>query len=269
MIGRRGPPRAGVDYLLDVVGLKAARGSDSRSWGSAELGRARRVPDPGRTGGDNAMPDDPPARWGEFKYFRLSGLGREYGCCGDRRVRETRAILESLRRSVMSKHDTISPAEAADRLAIRELVEGYAHCADRRDAEGQKSLFTDDTHFVVYMDAKDLPKPSQELHSRARLPRSRIRRPQQVRRHDALRRTEHHPHADGGSGHGRGLHHGAPPDGRGWKAASDDRRAPLRGHLRENGRHLAVPRSASSTSVDRGARAIGEERGEKGPGMRF
>ena len=27
------------------------------------------------------------------------------------------------------------------------------------------SLFTPDTHFVVYMDAKD-PKPSQELHSR-------------------------------------------------------------------------------------------------------
>jgi len=27
------------------------------------------------------------------------------------------------------------------------------------------ALFTDDTHFVVYMDAKD-PKPTQELHSR-------------------------------------------------------------------------------------------------------
>ncbi len=68
----------------------------------------------------------------------------------------------------MSKHDTISPAEAADRLAIRELVEGYAHCADRRDAKGQMALFTVDTHFVVYMDAKD-PKPSQELHARAAL----------------------------------------------------------------------------------------------------
>src|SRR5580704_11895165 len=66
----------------------------------------------------------------------------------------------------MSKHIAISPAEAADRLAIRELVEAYAHCADRRDARGQMALFTDDTHFVVYMDAKD-PKPSQELHSRA------------------------------------------------------------------------------------------------------
>jgi ketosteroid isomerase-like protein len=65
----------------------------------------------------------------------------------------------------MSKHATISPNEAADRLAIRELVEAYAYCADRRDAKGQMALFTPDTHFVVYMDAKD-PKPSQELNSR-------------------------------------------------------------------------------------------------------
>ncbi len=35
----------------------------------------------------------------------------------------------------MSKHIRIAPNEAADRLAIRELVESYAHCADRRDAK--------------------------------------------------------------------------------------------------------------------------------------
>jgi ketosteroid isomerase-like protein len=68
----------------------------------------------------------------------------------------------------MSKHTSISPAEAADRLAIRELVEAYAHCADRRDAKGQMSLFSPDTHFVVYMNAKD-PTPSQELYSREAL----------------------------------------------------------------------------------------------------
>src|ERR1700730_8379792 len=72
------------------------------------------------------------------------------------------------RRPLMSKHGTISPSEAADRLAIRELVEAYAHCADRRDAKGQMSLFTPDTHFVVYMNAKD-PTPSQDLHSREAL----------------------------------------------------------------------------------------------------
>jgi hypothetical protein len=68
----------------------------------------------------------------------------------------------------MSKHITVSPAEAADRLAIRELVDGYAHCADRRDAEGQMALFTVNSHFGVYMNAKD-PKPSMELHSREAL----------------------------------------------------------------------------------------------------
>src|SRR5579864_2271462 len=72
------------------------------------------------------------------------------------------------RRPLMSKHVTISPNEAADSLAIRELVETYAHCADRRDAKGQMSLFIPDTHFVVYMNAKD-PKPSQELNSREAL----------------------------------------------------------------------------------------------------
>jgi hypothetical protein len=68
----------------------------------------------------------------------------------------------------MSRHTAISADEAADRLAIRELVEAYAHCADRRDARGQMSLFTADTHFVVYMNARD-PMPSQELHSRGAL----------------------------------------------------------------------------------------------------
>jgi len=68
----------------------------------------------------------------------------------------------------MSKHTAISPGEAADRLAIRELVEAYAHCADRRDANGQMSLFTADTRFVVYMNPKDAT-PSQELHSREAL----------------------------------------------------------------------------------------------------
>src|SRR4029077_745718 len=69
---------------------------------------------------------------------------------------------------LMSKHIAISPEETADRLALRELIEAYARCADRRDAKGQMALFTADTHFVVYMNAKD-PTPSQELHSREAL----------------------------------------------------------------------------------------------------
>ena len=68
----------------------------------------------------------------------------------------------------MRSHSTLSPEEAADRLAIRELFDAYAHCADRRDAEGQMALFTEDTQFVVYMDAKSV-EPTQELHGRAAL----------------------------------------------------------------------------------------------------
>jgi ketosteroid isomerase-like protein len=65
----------------------------------------------------------------------------------------------------MATHTTISPQEAADRLAIRELVDAYAHCADRRDAKGQMAMFTEDTHFVVFMNAKS-DIPSQELRGR-------------------------------------------------------------------------------------------------------
>jgi hypothetical protein len=46
-------------------------------------------------------------------------------------------------------HNSILGTEAADRLAIRELIEAYAHCADQRDAKGQMSLFTPDTHSIV------------------------------------------------------------------------------------------------------------------------
>jgi hypothetical protein len=54
----------------------------------------------------------------------------------------------------MAAHTHLTPSEAADRLAIRELFDAYAHCADRRDAEGQKALFTVDTRFAVYMDGE-------------------------------------------------------------------------------------------------------------------
>jgi hypothetical protein len=50
------------------------------------------------------------------------------------------------------RHGSVSPAEPAD----------------RRDATGQMSLFTVDTHFVVYMNPRD-SIPSQELTSRAAL----------------------------------------------------------------------------------------------------
>jgi len=68
----------------------------------------------------------------------------------------------------MASHTSISPQEAADRLAIRELVDAYAHCADRRDAKGQMALFTEDTRLLVFMDAT-VAAPTQELHGRESL----------------------------------------------------------------------------------------------------
>jgi hypothetical protein len=56
----------------------------------------------------------------------------------------------------MTDHPSISAEEAANRLAIRELVDAYAFCADRRDAEGQKALFTEDT---LRFDAGHVPGP--------------------------------------------------------------------------------------------------------------
>jgi ketosteroid isomerase-like protein len=50
-------------------------------------------------------------------------------------------------------------------LAIRELFDTYAHCADRRDVQGQTALFTEDTRFVVYMAGADA-KATYELHGR-------------------------------------------------------------------------------------------------------
>jgi SnoaL-like domain len=51
----------------------------------------------------------------------------------------------------MNEPHAFAPQETADRLAIRGLFDAYAHCADRRDAQGQKALFTADTRFAVYM----------------------------------------------------------------------------------------------------------------------
>ena len=72
-----------------------------------------------------------------------------------------------IRRSITAMTE-ITPVEQADRLAIRELVDAYAHCADRRDADGQRSLFTEDTHFVVYMDGQG-SEPTQVLDGREAL----------------------------------------------------------------------------------------------------
>jgi hypothetical protein len=54
----------------------------------------------------------------------------------------------------MAGHDVLTPSEVADRLAIRELFDEYAHCADRRDASDQKALFIADARFAVRMEGE-------------------------------------------------------------------------------------------------------------------
>ena len=68
----------------------------------------------------------------------------------------------------MAAPTELTAAEAADRLALRELFDAYAHCADRRDAEGQKALFTEDTRFAVYMDG-EASEPTYVLEGREAL----------------------------------------------------------------------------------------------------
>ena len=68
----------------------------------------------------------------------------------------------------MALHLTLSPEEAADRLAIRELFDAYARCADTRDAEGQMALFTTDTRFEVYINGPG-SQPSSVLEGREAL----------------------------------------------------------------------------------------------------
>jgi SnoaL-like domain len=66
-------------------------------------------------------------------------------------------------------HTDLSVRQLADQLSIRELVDAYAYCADRRDATGQMALFTEDTDFLVYMDSRHSVWPTQHLRGRAAL----------------------------------------------------------------------------------------------------
>jgi SnoaL-like domain len=59
--------------------------------------------------------------------------------------------------------------EAADRRAIRELVDAWAHCADRRKPAEQAALFTADGTVTVYMGDPASTEPVQRLRGHAEL----------------------------------------------------------------------------------------------------
>jgi hypothetical protein len=50
--------------------------------------------------------------------------------------RNAKGVIYSVQRR------TTTPEETAELRAIRELIDAYAQCADRRDANGQMALFT-------------------------------------------------------------------------------------------------------------------------------
>jgi hypothetical protein len=90
------------------------------------------------------------------------------GDCRRSQVGTNQARSPITKRETPSSTPRSQQTELADRLAIRELFDAYAHCADRRDAEGQKALFTEDTHFVVYMEGQG-SEPTQVLDGREAL----------------------------------------------------------------------------------------------------
>lgn len=64
----------------------------------------------------------------------------------------------------LSIHATVTPEEAADRLAIRELIDAYARYADVRRPEAQADLFAPDARTLVYLGGSG--EPAQVLTTR-------------------------------------------------------------------------------------------------------
>ena len=136
-----------------------------------------------------------------------------------------------------SDQSGLTSQEIGDRLAIRELVDAYAHCADRRDVEGQMSLFTADTEFLVYMDSRNAV-PTQEIRGRDGL------RPvfENLSTYEATTHFNESEHRDVGTG----LRNGdllRPCESRKgcWpQSESDDRFNPVPGSFREDGWPLVL-----------------------------
>jgi hypothetical protein len=149
----------------------------------------------------------------------------------------------------MAMHTEITSTEAADRLALRELFDAYAHCADRRDAAGQKALFTDDTVFAVYMDG-DGSEPTYVLNGREAL--TRLRRPQSLRDNNALQRPKH-GHTRRRTRNRRELHDRPPRLHRRRQPQDHDRLPPVPRHLRQDRRTLVLRRTQAHPRLERDA----------------
>jgi len=68
----------------------------------------------------------------------------------------------------MTSPNTLT-GEAADRLAIRGLIDAWAHCADRRKPQQQADLFVPDGTVSVYQGDPAASEPVQQLRGHAEL----------------------------------------------------------------------------------------------------
>lgn len=125
-------------------------------------------------------------------------------------------------------HTDLSLREEADRLAIIEVVDAYAYCADRRDAASQMALFTEDTDFLVYLETRN-PVPTQHLRRRDALPPV-FDELKYLRSYQALQRSKHHS-AGWRQRFWVDLLPGTPWQGRRVGADPDGRRNPLPRHF--------------------------------------
>jgi hypothetical protein len=77
-------------------------------------------------------------------------------------------VKPARRDCVMTSPDTLT-GEAADRLAIRGLVDAWAHFADRRKPQQQAELFVPDGTVTVYQGDPATSEPVQQLRGRTEL----------------------------------------------------------------------------------------------------
>jgi len=96
-----------------------------------------------------------------------SDLGAQSTTPDEEKARKPALSLGSLYDN--STLTTSLTGEAADRLALRRLVDAWAHCADRRLAEEQSNLFTPDGAVIVYDGDPTTHKPSATLSGRANI----------------------------------------------------------------------------------------------------
>jgi len=67
---------------------------------------------------------------------------------------------------------TIDLDELSDRLAVRAIVDAYAHHVDRREHAATAALFVEDGHLIIYDGQPNGQPPNRERHGREQIERA-------------------------------------------------------------------------------------------------